>query len=251
MVVATGAYEQPLVFDHNDLPGVMLGSAAQRLARLHGVAPGRRVLMATANDDGWQVAADMLAAGVAVAAIVDERAREDCASPYRDRLAGEAPVFWKHTISAALGAGRVTGARIKHVETGAAQALECDTILMSVAWAPAAELAYQAGAKLEFDEARGELRPASLPPSVFLAGRAAGAHRLDNELLDGRLAGMSAAAFVGKAAAPEPQALASLAAQKAAEPVRTSQRVSVPGHQKRIVCFCEDVTEKDIAGSVA
>ena len=118
MVVATGAYEQPLVFDHNDLPGVMLGSAAQRLVRLHGVAPGRKALIVTANDDGWQVAADMLAAGVGVAAIVDERARDDCASPHRDRLAGETPVFWKHTIAAALGSGRVSGARVARVDDG-------------------------------------------------------------------------------------------------------------------------------------
>ena len=31
MVVATGAYETPLIFDNNDLPGVLLGNAVQRL----------------------------------------------------------------------------------------------------------------------------------------------------------------------------------------------------------------------------
>ena len=118
-----------------------------------------------------------------------------------------------------------------------------------MAWAPAAELAYQAGAKLEFNEARGELSAVTLPPGVFLAGRAAGAHALDNQLLDGRRAGAAAAAFVGKSRRQRMSA----AAPMAAEPVRTSQRVSVPGHAhaKRIVCFCEDVTEKDITASVA
>ena len=42
MIVAAGAYEAPLVFENNDLPGVMLGSAVQRLLHLYGVAPGRR-----------------------------------------------------------------------------------------------------------------------------------------------------------------------------------------------------------------
>ena len=258
MVAATGAYEQPLVFDHNDVPGVMLAGAAQRLLKLYGVLPGRRALIVTANDDGWAVAADLLAAGASVAAIVDERARDACTSPLRETLSGQAPVFWQHTISAAHGSGWVTGARVAPVSdpsgapnNAAGQSLACDLILISVAWAPAAELAYQAGAKLTFDEARGEMRASEMPPGIFLAGRAAGTHRVDTQMSEGRLAGESAAAFLGHGAPTSEPALLALASQKAGEPARTSQRVIVPGHQKRIVCYCEDVTEKDILNSVA
>jgi sarcosine oxidase subunit alpha len=265
MVVATGAYEQPLIFDHNDVPGVMLAGAALRLLKLYGVLPGRRALIVTANDDGWSAAADLLAAGASVAAIVDERAREACTSPLRETLSGQAPVFWQHTIAAAYGSSWVTGGRVVPA-TGAAasgaggdstkadaagQALACDLILMSVAWAPAAELAYQAGAKLVFDEAIGELRASELPAGIYLAGRAAGTHSVPAQMAEGRMAGEGAAAFLGYGAPPGGPALLALAEQKAAEPVRTSQRVTVPGHQKRIVCFCEDVTEKDIFTSVA
>src|SRR5688500_15979152 len=42
---STGALEQPAVFRNNDLPGVMLGSAAQRLAKLYGVRPGREAVV--------------------------------------------------------------------------------------------------------------------------------------------------------------------------------------------------------------
>jgi len=264
MVVAAGAYEQPLVFDHNDVPGVMLAGAALRLLRLYGVLPGRRVMIVTANDDGWSAAADLLAAGASVAAIVDERAREACTSPLREKLSGQAPVFWQHTLAAAHGSAWVTGGRVVPAgkPEGEGQSLACDLILISVAWAPAAELAYQAGARLEFDEARGELRAASLPPGVYLAGRAAGTHAVQTQLTEGHLAGQAAAAFARQGAADgtrvagSPPAVAApaaaeLAAQKAAEPVRTSQRVTVPGKQKRIVCFCEDVTENDIQTSVA
>ncbi len=38
-VAATGSIEQPLLFEGNDLPGVMLCSGAERLAHLYGVAP--------------------------------------------------------------------------------------------------------------------------------------------------------------------------------------------------------------------
>ena len=41
VVLATGALEQPTIFRNNDLPGVLHGSAAQRLIRLYGVRPGR------------------------------------------------------------------------------------------------------------------------------------------------------------------------------------------------------------------
>ena len=42
VVMATGSLEQPAVFRNNDLPGVMHGTAAQRLIRLYGVRPGAR-----------------------------------------------------------------------------------------------------------------------------------------------------------------------------------------------------------------
>src|SRR5690606_3392624 len=41
LVLATGAHEQPLTFRNNDLPGVMLSSAAQRLMRHYAVRPGQ------------------------------------------------------------------------------------------------------------------------------------------------------------------------------------------------------------------
>ena len=53
-ILATGAYEIPLVFENNDLPGVMLGSAVQRLLHLYGVNPGNQILIVTTNEDGWR-----------------------------------------------------------------------------------------------------------------------------------------------------------------------------------------------------
>ena len=44
VVVAAGVIEQPLVFDANDRPGVMLAEGARRLARLYGVKPGERAV---------------------------------------------------------------------------------------------------------------------------------------------------------------------------------------------------------------
>ena len=73
VILATGSIEQPLVFRNNDLPGVMNGSAAQRLIRQYGVRPGKRAVIATANADGYAAALDLIGAGVEVAAILDLR----------------------------------------------------------------------------------------------------------------------------------------------------------------------------------
>ena len=59
VVVATGAYETPLLFPNNDLPGVMLGSAAQRLMHLYGVKPCNRCVVLAGNSDAYAVALDL------------------------------------------------------------------------------------------------------------------------------------------------------------------------------------------------
>ena len=44
VVLATGAFERPLVFPGNDRPGVMLARAAERYANEFGVLPGERIV---------------------------------------------------------------------------------------------------------------------------------------------------------------------------------------------------------------
>lgn len=259
VIVATGAYELPLVFDNNDLPGVMLGSAVQRLLHLYGVLPGQRVVVVTANDDGWAVAADLLAAGAQVEGIVDERQRAACQSPHFEKVSAAAPVFWERTIFSADGAGKVRGATIARVnahgeaDEASAQKLTCDLIVTSLGWTAAADLAYQAGAKAIWDEARSEVLPAQLPRSIYVAGRAAGTHDVQTQVADGRWAGQNAGAVCGHGHAPVAEGFEFLQKQKTAEPKRTSARVVVPGHasRKRLVCFCEDVTDKDIETALA
>src|SRR6185312_14509441 len=73
VVLATGAHERPLVFAGNDRPGVLLASAVRSYLNRYAVAAGRRVLVATTNDSAYDTVADLLAAGVEVAAVVDAR----------------------------------------------------------------------------------------------------------------------------------------------------------------------------------
>ena len=254
MVVATGAYETPLIFDNNDLPGVMLGSAVQRLLHLFGVLPGKQVVIVTANEDGWDVAADLQSLGVNVAAIVDERDHNACSSPYREGLANAGvPVFYRHTILEALGSNAVSGAKIARlneqgdISPATTQSLQCDLIVTSIGWTPATELAYMAGGKSEYDEDRGEMLPAFTPPGIYVAGRAAGIHAVDSQVDAAQQAGLNAAAFAGFGEYDDSTAQSF----HVSESRRTSERVCIPGKKKRFVCYCEDVTDEDVETAIA
>ena len=254
VVVATGAYETPLIFDNNDLPGVMLGSAVQRLLHLFGVLLGRQVVIVTANEDGWDVAADLQSSEVNVAAIVDEREPNACSSPYREGLTNAGiPVFYRHTILEALGSKTVRGAKIARLnERGeiipaTAQSLRCDLIVTSMGWTPATELAYMAGGKSEYNEEQAEVLPVSAPPGIYVVGRAAGIHAVDSQIDAAQRAGSNAAGFAGFGELDESAAPSS----GISEPRRTSDRVCVPGKKKRFVCYCEDVTDEDVETAIA
>ena len=73
VIFATGAMEQHVVFRNNDLPGILLSSAARRLIRLYGVHPGTRAVVLTGDPEAYATALDLIDAGVEVAAIVDMR----------------------------------------------------------------------------------------------------------------------------------------------------------------------------------
>ena len=62
-IAATGSIEQPLMFEGNDLPGVMLCSGAERLANLYGVRPGGAAVIATTGDRGLESALALRDAG--------------------------------------------------------------------------------------------------------------------------------------------------------------------------------------------
>ncbi len=202
MIVASGLLEQPAVFHNNDLPGVMLASGAQRLVARYAVQPCRRALLLVANDEGYRAALDMVAAGVELVAVAD-LGDPDARSALADELRSEGvPVFARHMIHEAEGSDGVTGAVIApriadgQLDLSASRRFACDGILMSVGWAPAAHLLYQAGGKLGYDERIGQIVPRELPDGVYAAGRVNGVFALADQLQDARRAAADALAVL-------------------------------------------------------
>ncbi len=187
VILATGAFERPIAFSGNDLPGVMLASAAQIYALRYGAGPGRRVVVATNNDSAYAAAFALHDAGVEVAAILDSRAQGNCANGAIER---GIPMIMEAAPIKANGRRRVKGLVVGRIADGKAiKTIACDTILMSSGWNPAVHLHSQSGGSLAFDDALQAFLPAKPAQASVNVGAAAGVFDLQSAIASGRAAG--------------------------------------------------------------
>lgn len=206
VVFAQGAAEQPAVFRHNDLPGVMLASAAQRLLGRYAVKPFEQPVIVTANTDGYRAALDFVAAGIRVASIVDLRPHGETTSLAERVEAAQIAVRNGWAVCEAVpldGLVGIAGAMAcplnqqGGLDTARAVTIDCDAIAMSVGWAGADGLLYQAGGRMTYSDELEQFVPDTLPPGLFAAGRANGVFDLDQKMVCGARAGLDAAAHTG------------------------------------------------------
>ena len=262
IVIATGSYEEPLIFERNDLPGVMLSTGARRLARLYGVKPGETAVLAISNDHGYGAALDLLEAGVRVAAIVDVRPRFPHGLEAAETLKSRGVLtLTSHAVVRAEGKRRVAETVVVRLENGAPTGEErrfsCDLLCMSGGFQPASSLLYQAGCGLSYDETVGEVVPRRLPSGVYAAGEVTGIHELHANILQGRLAGKEAAADLGPIESKAEAELAELRLdltrreEQYRGQVTASPTTGVAARgDRRFVCFCEDITAGDISDAI-
>ncbi|WP_426808700.1 2Fe-2S iron-sulfur cluster-binding protein [Pseudomonas sp. WOUb67] len=211
-LVAAGSFDQPVVFRNNDLPGVMLTSAAQRLMKLYAVKPGQRAVILTGHDDGYLAALDLQEQGVAVGAVVDMRAAPADAALAAELKRRDIPVHLGSTVYEALhetGMRHVSGVDIRPI-TGQGKVgahglrLACDLLCMSAGYMPVYQLLCQAGGKLAYDINRDEFTLGNLPAGLDLAGSVNGRHALANVLADATRAAADAVTALGLQAPSQP-----------------------------------------------
>jgi sarcosine oxidase subunit alpha len=251
LVVAAGAYEIPLLFENNDLPGIMLGTGVQRLIHLWGVLPGTKAVVVSANQRGLQVALDLRAAGVEVACVAVIHDDPDADLLSRLRSAGAAVLVGVSVVKA-TGASQIESVTLQ--TNGARHEVACDLLVLSTGYMPANELLLHAGGKLAWDGKLNEFIPSSLPDKVFAAGEAVGSHVLEDIEHEGRLAGLQAAiaaGFGGEKARSEVDLLAKDIRQRQANRIPwTTIQITIEASKKDFVCLCEDVTRKDVKQSI-
>ena len=191
-LIASGSFDQPVIFRNNDLPGIMLTSAAQRLMKLYAVKPGNTAVVLTGNDDGYLAALDLHDQGVTVAAVVDLRNAPADRALLRALEQRAIPLHVDTTVYEALhekGMRHVSGVELRKI-TGQGQVassavtLDCDLLCMSGGYMPVYQLLCQAGGKLAYDDQLAEFTLSGLPDILRVAGSANGCHALDNVLSD-------------------------------------------------------------------
>jgi len=251
VVLATGAIERPVVFPDNDRPGVMLAGAVRTYVNRYGVAPGRRVLVFTNNDDAYRTALDLADAGVTLAGVADARP-DPKGLLVEEAEALSIEVFAGSAVAGIRGHRWVRGVEVMALDeaggaTGAARAIDCDVVAVSGGWNPAVHLFSQSGGKLRFDDGIAAFVPGASVQAECSAGAANGAFGLDACLAEGTAAGKAAAAEAGakkmsrrKAPSAEPVDEGPL------RPMWTVSKVAPISKGKRFIDLHNDVTVADI-----
>ncbi|BBJ45472.1 sarcosine oxidase subunit alpha [Streptomyces antimycoticus] len=233
VVLATGAHERPLVFAGNDRPGVMLAGAVRSYLNRYAVVPGSRAVVGTVNDSAYDTVADLHAAGIDIAAVVDAR-------PELSRRAAEVAVasgvrvLTGSAVVDTAGANRLTGVTVQALDPegqliGESESFDCDLLAVSGGWSPVVHLHSQRQGTLRWDEDLAAFVPDGTVRNQHIVGAARGTYDLDGCLAEGARAGAGAATGAGFAvAAPEPPS-GDARPRTVAGPVRALWLVPAPG----------------------
>ncbi|MEU1106083.1 sarcosine oxidase subunit alpha family protein [Streptomyces tibetensis] len=209
VVLATGAHERPLVFAGNDRPGVMLSCAVRTYLNRYAVAPGSRAVVSTTNDSAYDTVADLHAAGIGVAAVVDAR-------PELSRRAAEiagttgVQVLTGSTVVDTAGSGRLTGVTVQALDAegrlaGEQRSFDCDLLAVSGGWSPVVHLHSQRQGRLRWDGELVAFVPDGAVRDQQIVGAARGTYDLDGCRAEGARAGALAATKAGFPVAVPPE----------------------------------------------
>lgn len=233
VVLAPGAHERPLVFENNDRPGIMLASAVRSYLNRYAVAAGQRVVISTTNDSAYALAADLRAAGVKVAAVVDARPQLTAVAAAAVEagtrvLIGSAVA---NTSSSGEGTadGRLDGVTVRSINndgelTSGIEKIACDLLAVSGGWSPLVHLHSQRQGKLRWDDELAAFVPSTAVPNQQTIGSGRGSFELQDCVAEGISAGASAVIAAGFSTSTKP---APLTDPKASAPTR--QLWLVPG----------------------
>jgi sarcosine oxidase subunit alpha len=209
-IFACGAMENMLLFPGNDLPGVYGAGAVQTLMNVFGVKPGKKVLMVGAGNVGLIVSYQLLQAGIDVDRVVE-------AAPFIGGYHVHAaklrrygvPIYTSHSIKEVYGKDCVQGAVVVKLDKnwqpikGSEEKIECDTVCLAVGLTPTTRLLYQIGVKMDFvSEAGGYVAihdnfMQTTIKGIFVAGDSSGIEEASTAMIEGKIAGVSAALLLG------------------------------------------------------
>lgn len=207
IIVATGAAERMIPFRGWDLPGVLGAGAAQTMMNLHGVMPGRKIVMIGTGNVGLVVSFQLLQAGCEVTALVDVAPRVGGYGVHAAKVARTGvPFYLSHAIVEVKGKDHVDRVVIGQVDEkfqlipGTEKELEADTVCVAVGLNPMSQLVRMTGCEMAES---GGLVPvcdeygATSIPGIFAAGDVSGIEEASSAMIEGHIAGLAAAKYTG------------------------------------------------------
>jgi len=283
LVIAPGAYERPVPFPGWTLPGVMTTGAGQTLARAYRVAPGQRVLVAGNGPLNLQLAAELLAGGAEVLAVLESAPRPSFrqaravlaalrSAPdllwqggryLRTLRRHGVPVLWGHEVVAAEGDERLRRVRAaRSGPPGPAVDFEADTLCLGYGFIPSTELARMLGCEHRVAPRHlGHLATmtaedgATSVPGVFVVGDGADLGGSRVAQARGALAGAAAARNLGRAAVASTATRQRLrraeAFQQALWSIYQAPPVSLAAvSDDTVLCRCEEIRFGDVRAQI-
>lgn len=210
MIVACGAMENLLAFPGNDLPGVYGAGGVQTLMNVYGVKPGDTVVMVGAGNVGLIVSYQLLQARVNVDRVVEAMPRIGGYQVHAAKLRRcGVPICTSSTIKEAFGKNHVEGAIVTKVDDcfqpipGTEETIPCDTICLAVGLTPSIRILEQAKVRSEYIPEAGGTVALHNPflettkNGLYVAGDASGIEEASTAMIEGELAGVSAAISLG------------------------------------------------------
>ncbi|PYV36392.1 MAG: hypothetical protein DMG06_30850, partial [Acidobacteria bacterium] len=266
LLLAPGRHEIPELFENNDLPGIFLSRGVRRLVNLYGINPGGRVLVVARNDEGIELARELMSQGVHLVGLVDNCTKAKQAA----NQVGNVPSYRGYQLVKALGKKRVTGAILEKnhlsepVHASATQGrsrveIECDVICLAKGWQAQLGLLYQSGCQIGFDESRQMFLAQKIPEDVFIAGEVLGHDFLESLVLSGQIAGLEAVKTITAGARADLESRLDRSRRRLVESSDRGNGLSVGSGlssggpwetKKQFVCLCEDITGNDLSYAV-
>jgi NADPH-dependent 2,4-dienoyl-CoA reductase/sulfur reductase-like enzyme len=226
-IIATGAYERPWPIPGWTLPGVMTTGAAQTLWRTARRLPGKRVLIAGNGPLNLQLAAELIAGGAEVAAVVEaaERPGPSDIGTLATIFSAAPGLVWdglryharRRTSGAPMLYGQVAAAVTQNgtgltVELASARLMQkngrrfdVDVVCLGYGFEPANELLRLTGCGHDFDPVRGhrvtrrDAGGRTDVAGIYALGDCTGLGGARVALAEGAIVGLTAASDIGHA----------------------------------------------------
>lgn len=205
IIFATGAHENMLVFENNDLPGIYGAGGVQTMMNVYGVKPGNEGIIVGAGNVGLILAYQLLQAGVKVKAIVEAMPKIGGYLVHAAKVRRNGvKIYTRHSIKEAYGKESVEGAIIAKLDErwnfieGTEKKIPCDFIAIAVGLTPSTKLVQQTGAKIKFIPDAGgwvalhnEYMQTTMP-DIYVAGDGANIEEASTAIIEGKIAGLHA-----------------------------------------------------------